>query len=282
MNRAILLASALLLALQHVGEAQQIPLPEAGATHQLAIARPGQPDYLLVVEIPRQRVQGDQVHVVLRLDGGAPVRAVGVIKRGAAGPAHGDVLVGKITPKGESERGGALVTTEPLRYDAQTGAVLVPLAPRATGPAHIEVILPRGLLRGAASGTTAGRGSATATITLPQGHTAGLQIDGVTIRQIQEVSGVGRGELVLTRGITDGDRAPLRSWAARLGPTGSSARAREIVLEVYDPAGTLVQRYRLTNAWPKSLEIGTMKAGDTSAVAVERLTLAHEAIEPIR
>jgi hypothetical protein len=87
MNRAILLASALLLALPQVGEVQQIPVSEAGATHRLAIGRPGQPDYLLVVEIPPQRVQGDRVHGVLGPDGGAPVRAVGVIKRGAAGPA---------------------------------------------------------------------------------------------------------------------------------------------------------------------------------------------------
>jgi phage tail-like protein len=120
------------------------------------------------------------------------------------------------------------------------------------------------------------------TVTLPAGHSAGLQVDGVSIRQIQEVSGVRSGELVLTRAVTDGDPAPLRTWATRLGPPGSNARARDIILVVYDPAGRTVRRYRLLGAWPKSLEIGSMKAGDTSPVAVESLTLAHEAIEPIR
>ena len=32
---------------------------------------------------------------------------------------------------------------------------------------------------------------------------------------------------------------------------------------VFDFEGTAVKRYKLTNAWPKSLEIGSLKAGDT-------------------
>jgi hypothetical protein len=33
-----------------------------------------------------------------------------------------------------------------------------------------------------------------------------------------------------------------------------------------------LRRYRLVNAWPKSLEIGALKAGDIS-VLIEKLTL---------
>ena len=47
---------------------------------------------------------------------------------------------------------------------------------------------------------------------------------------------------------------------------------------VYDYEGSAVKRYKLTNAWPKSLEIGSMKAGDTS-VLTEKLVLTCEMIE---
>jgi phage tail-like protein len=48
---------------------------------------------------------------------------------------------------------------------------------------------------------------------------------------------------------------------------------------VYDYQGSEVKRYKLTNCWAKSLEIGTLKAGDTS-VLTEKLTIAHEGCEP--
>ena len=44
---------------------------------------------------------------------------------------------------------------------------------------------------------------------------------------------------------------------------------------VYDYEGKAVKRYKLTNAWPKSLEIGSLKAGDTS-VLTEKLVLTYE------
>jgi phage tail-like protein len=47
---------------------------------------------------------------------------------------------------------------------------------------------------------------------------------------------------------------------------------------VFDYEGTEVKRYKLTNAWPKSLEVGTLKAGDTSYLS-EKLTLTCESIE---
>jgi phage tail-like protein len=48
---------------------------------------------------------------------------------------------------------------------------------------------------------------------------------------------------------------------------------------VYDYQGSELKRYKLTNAWPKSLEIGSLKAGDTS-VLTEKLAITHEGCEP--
>ena len=47
---------------------------------------------------------------------------------------------------------------------------------------------------------------------------------------------------------------------------------------VYDYEGNAVKRYKLTAAWPKSLEIGSLKAGDTS-VLTEKLVLTYERLE---
>ncbi|MGH9023177.1 MAG: phage tail protein, partial [Acidimicrobiia bacterium] len=48
---------------------------------------------------------------------------------------------------------------------------------------------------------------------------------------------------------------------------------------VYDFMGSALKRYKLANCWPKSLEIGTLKAGDTS-VLTEKLTITHEGCQP--
>lgn len=136
------------------------------------------------------------------------------------------------------------------------------------------------------------------------GWSFGMEFDGVTIKQIQEVSGLkiendvielkentadgkyvnkqlpGRpkiGELTLTRGLTD-DKS-FEDWIkkSRFGDMSGSRKGGSII--VFDYQGSELKRYKLTNAWPKSLEIGTLKAGDTS-VLTEKLTLAHEGCEP--
>ena len=48
---------------------------------------------------------------------------------------------------------------------------------------------------------------------------------------------------------------------------------------VYDYEGKAVKRYKITNAWPKTLEMSSMKAGDTS-VLTEKLVLTYEKCEP--
>lgn len=132
------------------------------------------------------------------------------------------------------------------------------------------------------------------------GHSFGLQIDGVTIKQITEVSGLkmeqdvielkqnsdsgkymikklpGRpkaGEVTLTRGLTEDTNFEKWIKDSRLGKMGSVRKGGFII--VFDYEGTALKRYKLTNVWPKSLEIGTLKAGDTS-VLTEKLVLTYE------
>lgn len=136
------------------------------------------------------------------------------------------------------------------------------------------------------------------------GHSFGLEIDGVQIKEIQEVSGLkieqdvielkqntndgkymikklpGRfkaGEITVTRGLTSD--TSLEKWAkdSRLGKM-SDARKNGAVI-VYDYTAVAIKRYKLTNCWLKSLEIGTMKAGDTS-VLTEKAVITYETLEP--
>ncbi len=135
------------------------------------------------------------------------------------------------------------------------------------------------------------------------GHSFGLEIDGIQIKAITEVSGLkmeqdvielkqnlpngkyiikklpGRwkaGEVTLTRGLTE-DQS-FEKWVkdAQFGKMTGSRKGGAIV--VYDYEGTAIKRYNLTNAWPKSLEIGSLKAGDTS-VLTEKLVVTYERME---
>jgi phage tail-like protein len=135
------------------------------------------------------------------------------------------------------------------------------------------------------------------------GHSFGLEFDGVQIKQINEVSGLkieqdvielkqnsndgkymvkklpGRpkaGEVTLTRGLTAD--TSFEKWVkdANFGKMTNARKGGAIV--VYDYEGSPIKRYKLTNAWPKSLEIGSLKAGDTN-VLTEKLVLTYEQIE---
>ena len=135
------------------------------------------------------------------------------------------------------------------------------------------------------------------------GHSFGLEFDGVAITAITEVSGLkmeqdvielkqntadgkyvikklpGRpkaGEVTLTRGLT-GDSS-FEKWVkdAHFGKMATARKGGAII--VYDYEGAALKRYKLTNAWPKSLEIGSLKAGDTS-VLTEKLVVTYEQME---
>jgi phage tail-like protein len=136
------------------------------------------------------------------------------------------------------------------------------------------------------------------------GHSFGLEIDGVQIKQIQEVSGLkmeqdlielkqdsddgksvikklpGRpkaGEVTLTRGLTEDNSFDTLIKDTRSGKVGDARKHGEIV--IFNSEGKPLKRYKLTNCWPKSLEIATLKAGDTS-VLTEKLTVTYESMEP--
>ncbi|MER5601746.1 phage tail protein [Streptomyces adustus] len=135
------------------------------------------------------------------------------------------------------------------------------------------------------------------------GHSFGLEFDGVVIKQITEVSGLkmeqdvielkqntadgkyaikklpGRpkaGEVTVTRGLTEDNSFETWIKSSRFGKMTDARKNGAII--VYDYEGSAIKRYQLVNAWPKSLEIGTLKAGDTS-VLTEKLSITYESME---
>lgn len=136
------------------------------------------------------------------------------------------------------------------------------------------------------------------------GHSFGLEVDGVLIKSIQEVSGLkmeqdvielkhntpdgkyinkklpGRpkaGEVTLTRGLTGDNSFEKWTKAAHFGKMNDARKNGTII--IYDFEGEALKRYNLTNAWPKSLELSTMKAGDTNLLT-EKLVVTYEALAP--
>ena len=136
------------------------------------------------------------------------------------------------------------------------------------------------------------------------GHSFGFEFDGLQIKSITEVSGLkmeqdvielkengpdgkytikklpGRpkaGEMTLTRGLTAD--TSFEQWIkdSQFGKMGDSRKGGAIV--VFDYEGAPLKRYKVTNAWPKSLELSSLKAGDTS-VLTEKLTITYETLEP--
>ena len=135
------------------------------------------------------------------------------------------------------------------------------------------------------------------------GHSFGLEFDGITIKSITEVSGLkieqdviefkentpdgkyqlrrlpGRPkapDITLTRGLTSDNSFEKWVQNSRFGKMGDSRKGGAII--VFDFEGNAVKRYKLTTAWPTSLEVGTLKAGDTSYLS-EKLVLTCESIE---
>jgi phage tail-like protein len=136
------------------------------------------------------------------------------------------------------------------------------------------------------------------------GHSFGIEVDGIVIAAIQEVSGLkmdqdvidlkqntsdgkymvmrlpGRpkaGEVTLTRGLTAD--TGFEEWVnqSQFGQMSNARKNASVI--VYDFEGTEIKRYNMTNAWPKTLELGSLKAGDTN-VLTEKLTVAYETLQP--
>jgi len=135
------------------------------------------------------------------------------------------------------------------------------------------------------------------------GWSFGLEIDGIEIKEIQEVSGLklesdeielkhntidgkyinkrlpGRkkaGEITLTRGI-NGDKKWV-DWIEMVFKGDVKSARKHGSIKLYNYMGDATMEFKFINGWPKSLEIGTLKAGDTS-VLTEKLTIVHEGLE---
>jgi phage tail-like protein len=136
------------------------------------------------------------------------------------------------------------------------------------------------------------------------GHSFGLEVDGIQIKSITEVSGLkleqdvielkqntkdgkyeikklpGRfkaGEVTVTRPLTEDSSFDKWIKDSRFGKMTQVRKGASIT--VYDYEGAPVKKYNLVNAWPKSLEVSTLKAGDTS-VLTEKLAIVYENMEP--
>ena len=137
------------------------------------------------------------------------------------------------------------------------------------------------------------------------GWSFGLEVDGIEIKEIQEVSGLklevdaielkhntadgkfinkklpGRkksGEVTLTRGVTS--NKDWNSWVNLVFDGNMPSARKGGQIKIYDYMGGVVQAFKFTNGWAKSVEYGTLKAGDTT-VLTEKLTIAHEGLEPV-
>jgi len=136
------------------------------------------------------------------------------------------------------------------------------------------------------------------------GHSFGLEIDGVLIKAIQEVSGLkmeqdviemkhntadgkyinkklpGRpkaGEVTLTRGLTSDNSFDKWIKAAHFGKMADARKGGAII--VYDYEGTAIKRYKMENCWPKSLELSTLFVVNDAA-PTEKLTITYESLAP--
>jgi|SRR3984885_7407575 phage tail-like protein len=136
-------------------------------------------------------------------------------------------------------------------------------------------------------------------------YSFGLEMDGIQITNITEVSGLKReqevieyksntaadgkyvirklagrwkaGECTLTRALT-GDNS-FDKWVQDSQAGNMSGARKNGAIVLYDYQGNTIKRYNLTNAWPKSLELTSLKAGDNN-VLTEKLVLTYESCEP--
>ena len=134
------------------------------------------------------------------------------------------------------------------------------------------------------------------------GHSFGLEVDGVRVAMLTEVSGLGwerdvieareggdpdattrrlpgrmkPGEVTLSRGLTT-DLA-FEQWMRDPVPVGQPRRSVSIAL--FDAEGRAVARYHLEHAWPSKLAVTGLRSGGTE-IALESLTLVHEGLERV-
>ena len=136
----------------------------------------------------------------------------------------------------------------------------------------------------------------------PVGHSFGLEVDGVRVAMLTEVTGLGwerdvievreggdpdattrrlpgrmkPGEVTLTRGLTTD--LTFEQWMRDPVPVGQPRRT--VSLALFDTEGRAVARYHLEHAWPSKLAVTGLRSGGTE-IALESLTLVHEGLERV-
>lgn len=135
------------------------------------------------------------------------------------------------------------------------------------------------------------------------GHYFGLEIDGIMLKDIMEISNLtmeqdvvelkqntkdgkygvvkmpGRykaGNFTITRGHTN-DKILVKWHQDSVKGNMKTARKGGAVI-VFDFLGAPLSRLKFTNGWCSKLEIGPMKAGDTSPMT-EKATVEYETLE---
>ncbi|MDQ6782999.1 MAG: phage tail protein [Actinomycetota bacterium] len=135
------------------------------------------------------------------------------------------------------------------------------------------------------------------------GWSFGLEIDGIELKEIQEIDGLkieadeielkhntkdgkyinkrlpGRkkaGEITFTRGVTNDKK--WQDWIAHVFKGNMKSARKSGCIRLYNYEGMVAQEFKFTNGWPKSIELSSLKAGDTSIVT-EKLTMVHEGLE---
>ncbi|MGW4643711.1 phage tail protein [Sphaerisporangium sp. NPDC004334] len=135
------------------------------------------------------------------------------------------------------------------------------------------------------------------------GHSFGLEVDGIVVKRIDEISGLkmeqdvievkentpdgkvvvrklpGRpkpGEMTLTRALTSDDG--FDTWMKEARSVRAGDARKNGVITVFDVEGAPIKRYNLAGVWPKSLEITSLRSGDTS-VLTEKLVVTYEQME---
>ncbi|HZT67012.1 MAG TPA: phage tail protein [Acidimicrobiales bacterium] len=136
------------------------------------------------------------------------------------------------------------------------------------------------------------------------GWSFGLEIDGIEIKEIQEVDGLklesdeielkhntpdgkyvnkrlpGRkkaGELTFTRGVTH-DKG-WETWIKHVFDGKMKDARKHGTIKIYNYENAVVREFVFHNGWPKSIEFSSLKAGDTSLLT-EKLVMVHEGLEP--
>ncbi|MFJ9630135.1 phage tail protein [Streptomyces sp. NPDC101175] len=131
-------------------------------------------------------------------------------------------------------------------------------------------------------------------------HNFGLQIDGVMVEYLREVSGLSveqdvieyqqvsadgkpvtkkmpgvkkAGECTVTRGMTES--AAFTSWINDSIAGNMGAARKNATIMMMDYQNSPVKRYNMRNAWCSKVETSGVKAGDTSALT-EQVTIVFE------